>query len=75
LRKFRARQHLAQARAPRRLEGQQFVVEPLQAHCRHQLRRIGNDAASLELGIEGFDHAVLGDVQQSVRHKRKRAAG
>ena len=60
-------QQLAQFRPPRRLEGDQFVVELLQPHGGHQLRRIGDDAALDQRGIEAFDHAVLGDVEDAMR--------
>src|SRR4051812_21658357 len=52
----RTHQQFAQRRTPRRLESDQIVIEFLQALCRGQLRRIGDDAALDEHGIEAVDH-------------------
>jgi hypothetical protein len=74
-RQFGTGQELPQLAAPRRLEREQTVIELLQALRGDLLRGIGLDAALGQRGVEAFDHAVFGDVEDLVGHANQAATG
>jgi hypothetical protein len=45
------------------LEGDEFVVEALQALGGGLLGGVGDDVARLELGVQGAEHALLGETR------------